>query len=121
MRKVFFSEDDRQTDRQTDNTLYTACALMMTLSTRCIERKKEPKRHLLLSLFKKNTHVLFRVLNPVVFFLSLSLSRVFSPPFFFLLKEIFGAKCSTIRTTKIDLTFSLSLSSSLEKEEIVVL
>ena len=81
MRKVFFSEDDRQTDRQ--HFIHGVCALMMTLSPRCIERKKEPKRHLLLSLFKKNTHVLFRVLNPVVFFLSLSLSRVFSPPFFF--------------------------------------
>ena len=88
MRKVFFSEDDRQTDRQTDNTLYTACALMMTLSPRCIERKKEPKRHLLLSLFKKNTHVLFRVLNPVVFFLSLfSLSSLFSSLFFFLERD----------------------------------
>ena len=82
MRKVFFSEDDRQTDRQ--HFTHGVCALMMTLSPRCIERKKELKRHLLLSLLKKkNTHVLFRVLNPVFFFsLSFSLSSLFSSLFF---------------------------------------
>ena len=106
-----FSEDDGQTDRQH----HRVCDVM-TLSSRCIERKKTSEN----SLISFSTHVLFSVLNPRFFFSLFSLSRAFSPSFFFFRKRFLVQNNVVQNSDDKNRTFSLSLSLLKKKKSSVL-